>query len=174
MTRYGDASSSQRTGEWNQGQAEGSRAAAQRGSGAPHPTCRSFHAGKMKKEAEGLQYNKDLVVDIETSTQQAPRALVHSREWLKIMNGECKQLVHRSCAARARACARDPARCCQDSVPRAVVAAGEPVQINPSIGDGYKVMTFDEWSANWKRNDDFPDCLCCGSKNTKEHHFVQI
>merc|ERR1711934_1138770 len=34
-------------------------------------------------------------------------------------------------------------------------------------------MTVDEWSARWKRNDDFPDCLACGSLNTKEHHFIQ-
>lgn len=24
-----------------------------------------------------------------------------------------------------------------------------------------------------QRNDDFPECLCCGSTRTKEHHFVQ-
>lgn len=35
-------------------------------------------------------------------------------------------------------------------------------------------MTFEEWSRNWKRNDDLPDCGCCGSKNTKEHHFIQV
>lgn len=34
-------------------------------------------------------------------------------------------------------------------------------------------MTVDEWSARWKRNDDFPDCLECGGKKTKEHHFTQ-
>merc|ERR1712241_1194877 len=36
-----------------------------------------------------------------------------------------------------------------------------------------KIMTVDEWSARWKRNEDFPDCLACGSLNTKEHHFIQ-
>lgn len=51
---------------------------------------------------------------------------------------------------------------------------GDPVEINPSIGYGYKIMTIDEWSSRWKRNDDFPDCLNCGSKNTKEHHFTQV
>ena len=50
---------------------------------------------------------------------------------------------------------------------------GDPVEINPSIGHGLKIMTIDEWTARWKRNDDFPDCLACGSKNTKEHHFNQ-
>lgn len=55
----------------------------------------------------------------------------------------------------------------------AKVIAGEPVEINPSIGHGFKVMTVDEYTALWKRNDDFPDCLACGGMNTKEHHFVQ-
>ena len=50
---------------------------------------------------------------------------------------------------------------------------GDPVEINPSIGYGYKIMSVDEWSSRWKRNDDFPECLSCGSKNTKEHHFTQ-
>merc|ERR1711934_131372 len=50
---------------------------------------------------------------------------------------------------------------------------GDPVEINPSVGHGLKIMTVDEWSARWKRNDDFPDCLACGSLNTKEHHFIQ-
>lgn len=53
------------------------------------------------------------------------------------------------------------------------VMAGEPVEINPSIGHGLKVMAVEEYTALWKRNDDFPDCLACGSLNTKEHHFVQ-
>ncbi|GMH40985.1 hypothetical protein BSKO_08895 [Bryopsis sp. KO-2023] len=53
------------------------------------------------------------------------------------------------------------------------VMEGDPVEINPSIGQGYRVMTVDEWSARWKRNDDFPECLSCGSKSTKEHHFTQ-
>merc|ERR1712017_52476 len=50
---------------------------------------------------------------------------------------------------------------------------GDPVEINPSVGHGLKIMTVDEWSCRWKRNDDFPDCLACGSLNTKEHHFIQ-
>ncbi|KAK9812882.1 hypothetical protein WJX72_005182 [[Myrmecia] bisecta] len=55
----------------------------------------------------------------------------------------------------------------------AKIMQGVPVEINPSIGHGYKIMSVDEWSARWKRNDDFPDCLACSSKNTKEHHFTQ-
>ncbi len=35
-------------------------------------------------------------------------------------------------------------------------------------------MTVDEWSARWKRNDDFKECLSCSSTNTKEHHFTQV
>ena len=54
------------------------------------------------------------------------------------------------------------------------VMNGDPVEINPSVGHGYKIMTVDEWAGRWKRNDDFPDCLNCGSKSTKEHHFTQV
>ena len=35
-------------------------------------------------------------------------------------------------------------------------------------------MTVNEWSARWKRNDDFTDCLHCSGQNTKEHHFTQV
>ena len=55
----------------------------------------------------------------------------------------------------------------------AKVMAGEPVEINPSVGHGFKIMTVDEWSARWKPNEAFPECLQCGGKNTKEHHFTQ-
>lgn len=82
------------------------------------------------------QYYEDLKADIVTFVGENPKALVHSREWQKIMNGD-------------------------------------PVEINPSVGHGMKIMTVDEWSSRWKRNDDLPDCLNCGSKNTKEHHFNQ-
>lgn len=54
------------------------------------------------------------------------------------------------------------------------VQTGEPVEINPSIGHGFKIMPVSEWSHRWKRNDDFPDCLHCKSTNTKEHHFTQV
>lgn len=50
---------------------------------------------------------------------------------------------------------------------------GEPVEINPSVGFGYRIMTVEEWSARWKPNEAFLECLNCGSKNTKEHHFTQ-
>jgi hypothetical protein len=53
------------------------------------------------------------------------------------------------------------------------VMNGEPVEINPSIGSGMRIMTVDEWASRWKRNDDIPDCLACGSTNTKEHYFKQ-
>ncbi|CAK0783986.1 hypothetical protein CVIRNUC_007189 [Coccomyxa viridis] len=53
------------------------------------------------------------------------------------------------------------------------IMTGEPVEINPSIGHGFKIMPVSEWSARWKRNDDFPDCLQCKGTNTKEHHFTQ-
>ena len=54
------------------------------------------------------------------------------------------------------------------------IMEGEPVEINPTVGHGFKIMTVDEWAKRWKRNDDFPECLSCGSKNTKEHHFTQV
>lgn len=52
--------------------------------------------------------------------------------------------------------------------------AGEPVEINPSVGAGFKVMSVAEWAARWKRSEEFPDCLACGSSNTKEHAFTQV
>lgn len=42
------------------------------------------------------------------------------------------------------------------------------------VGHGYRVMTVEEWSARWKKNEAWPECLQCGSKNTKEHHFTQV
>lgn len=27
---------------------------------------------------------------------------------------------------------------------------GEPVEINPSVGHGFKIMTVDEWTSRWK------------------------
>lgn len=53
------------------------------------------------------------------------------------------------------------------------VMDGDPVEINPSVGQGYRVMTVDEWANRWKPNTDFQDCLHCSGKNTKEHHFMQ-
>lgn len=51
--------------------------------------------------------------------------------------------------------------------------AGEPVEINPSVGSGFRVMSVDEWTARFKRSEEFPDCLGCGSTATKEHAFTQ-
>ncbi|CAG9461483.1 unnamed protein product [Pedinophyceae sp. YPF-701] len=53
------------------------------------------------------------------------------------------------------------------------VMEGLPVEINPSVGDGYKIMSVEEWSKLWKRNDDLAECANCGSTRTKEHHFMQ-
>ena len=53
------------------------------------------------------------------------------------------------------------------------IMRGDPVEINPSVGSGLKIMTVDEWTSRWKRNDRFPECLACGSTATKEHHFMQ-
>lgn len=51
---------------------------------------------------------------------------------------------------------------------------GDPVEIPPSYGNGYRVMTINEWARDWKTNPDFKECAACGSINTKEHHFVQV
>jgi hypothetical protein len=53
------------------------------------------------------------------------------------------------------------------------IMTGDPVEINPSVGSGLKIMTVDEWTSRWKRNERFPDCLACGGAATKEHHFMQ-
>lgn len=42
----------------------------------------------MTKREKPAKYNEDLKGDVEISTQQAPRAVVHATEWRKIMNGE--------------------------------------------------------------------------------------
>jgi hypothetical protein len=54
--------------------------------------------------ADPLAYNTNLRADIKSSVGDDPKARVHSREWVKIMNGD-------------------------------------PVEINPSVGFGYKVQT---------------------------------
>jgi hypothetical protein len=56
----------------------------------------------------------------------------------------------------------------------AQVMAGDPVEINPSTGNGYRVMSVDEWAARFKRSEEFPDCLACGGTHTKEHAFTQV
>ena len=33
------------------------------------------------------------------------------------------------------------------------IMSGDPVEINPSVGSGLKIMTVDEWTSRWKRND---------------------
>ena len=53
--------------------------------------------------AEPLAYNTNLRADIRSSVGDDPKARVHSREWVKVMNGD-------------------------------------PVEINPSVGFGYKVQ----------------------------------
>ncbi|KAG7674457.1 hypothetical protein Ndes2526B_g05186 [Nannochloris sp. 'desiccata'] len=55
----------------------------------------------------------------------------------------------------------------------AKIMRGDPVEINPSVGHGFKIMTVEEWAARWKKNEAFPECLNCGSTNTKEHAFTQ-
>ncbi|WIA11099.1 hypothetical protein OEZ85_011244 [Tetradesmus obliquus] len=55
----------------------------------------------------------------------------------------------------------------------AKVLAGSPVEINPSLGSGFKVMDVNEWAGRWKTSAEFPQCLACGGSNTKEHAFTQ-
>ena len=75
---------------------------------------------------------------------------------------------------------------------------GDPVEINPSVGSGYKrahnmhlsalctqamvlncvrsicrIMTVEEWASLFKSNEEFPTCLACRSTNTKEFWFLQ-
>lgn len=53
--------------------------------------------------AEPLAYNTNLDADMKTVAGENPKARVHSREWVKVLNGD-------------------------------------PVEINPSVGFGYKVQ----------------------------------
>lgn len=73
------------------------------------------------------------------------------------------------CPAQAR-CHSTPGA----PAPVVQVVAGDAVEINPSVGQGFRVMSVHEWAARWKRNDDFPACLRCGGSNTKEHYFTQV
>jgi hypothetical protein len=75
-----------------------------------------------------------------------------------------------------------------------MVLAGDPVEINPSVGEGRRVVSVGEWAARWRRNGDTTTeaaaaeaaaaaagggavpvgvalgrCLACGSDDTKEH-----
>eukprot|EP00775_Hariotina_reticulata_P006625 gene6625-6853_t len=53
------------------------------------------------------------------------------------------------------------------------VIHGDPVEINPSVGEGFKVMSVEEWADRWKNSNEYPTCLACSSSNTKEHAFTQ-
>ncbi|KAF8068161.1 EP0 [Scenedesmus sp. PABB004] len=86
----------------------------------------------------------ELGLPIRESVGDAPMVAVHRVEWAK---------------ARPRSCA--------------AVLAGEPVEINPSVGAGYAVMSADEWAARFRRSAEFPECLACGGANTREHAFSQ-
>ena len=80
------------------------------------------------------KYNEHLSGPLITAVSVgAPKARVHSTEWAKVMAG-----------ARPRGtCA---VRCASTDT-----SAGEPVEINPSVGAGYKVMTVAEYTSRWKR-----------------------
>jgi len=60
------------------------------------------------------------------------------------------------------------------AAPPPQVMSGDPVEINPSTGNGYRVMSVEEWSARFRRSEEFPECLACGGSNTKEHAFTQV
>lgn len=128
-----------------------------------------------------------------------PQVKVHSTEWRKVMAGEpveinpsvsswlrscfylqqLSPLVAAECGPFNTACAHTTweGHLCRYS--RALLqaspsAAACNARQCTQVGHGYKVMTVDEWSARWKTNEAFPECLQCGSKNTKEHHFMQV
>lgn len=84
-----------------------------------------------------------------------PKMWVHSVEWKKVLAG-------------------DPGTwTAQETLPLPSHPTPRAVEIYPNDGYGMKVMTVDEWTSNWKRNGDLPDCLVCGSLRTREHHFLQ-
>jgi hypothetical protein len=112
-------------------------------------------------------YADDLKTDIYTDVNANPKALVHATEWRKIMNGTT--LDEEACARPSSTTTTFATGRLTDRLAR----AGDPVEINPSVGAGMKIMTVDEWISRWKPKERFPDCLSCGSTNTKEHHFSQ-
>ncbi|EFJ48586.1 hypothetical protein VOLCADRAFT_90712 [Volvox carteri f. nagariensis] len=115
--------------------------------------------------AKVLKYCSDLEGPIQTAVSREPRAPVHRVEWRK-----CWQ-PRRLGGSTGTELIRGG----WEGAQRKGVMSGDPVEINPSIGSGYKVMSVGEWSSRWKRNDDFPACLAeeCGSSDTREHYFTQ-
>lgn len=117
------------------------------------------------------KYNEDLRAPLQTAVSDSPKVKVHRVEWAKVRHaGEWAGCRPRAAAA---ALARTPRPfICAHA--HTQVMAGDPVEINPSTGSGYRVMSVDEWSARFRRSEEFPACLACESSNTKEHAFTQV
>ena len=107
-----------------------------------------------------LKYCESLRAEVFTAvTTGGPKAFVHRSEWAKVMAGaRCHVSSARLRGKRARR--RTPgggaSRQAKCETGRAAEAAGgaragEPVEINPSIGNGFKVMTVQEYVSKWKR-----------------------
>ena len=121
----------------------------------------------------------NLRAEVETSVDSKPMVKVHAKEWEKVRR-ETEPPRRRAAetpSGRATTDTRRPRRprLTRTTHPSPQIMQGKPVEINPSIGHGFKIMSVDEWAARWKHNDDpvFADCLNCGGKNTKEHAFTQ-
>ncbi|KAL4855996.1 hypothetical protein ACK3TF_003441 [Chlorella vulgaris] len=102
----------------------------------------------------------NLRAPIVTKVADKPTVRVHSVEWRKIMAGEPVEINPSAREASGQA--------------RNLAATKHAAPLSRAqVGHGYRVMSVDEWSARWKPNEAWPECLQCGSKNSKEHHFTQ-
>ena len=121
----------------------------------------------------------NLRAEVETSVDSKPMVKVHAKEWEKVRR-ETEPPRRRAAETPSGRATTDTrltrlTRLTRTTHPSPQIMQGKPVEINPSIGHGFKIMSVDEWAARWKHNDDpvFADCLNCGGKNTKEHAFTQ-
>jgi hypothetical protein len=118
------------------------------------------------------QYHTNLRAPIATAVGRGPRAPVHAAEIAKV--GRCVFCFF--CLGEALRCVFAPPlqkhnlkhNIAQIKQKQFKVRAGLPVEINPSVGDGFKVMSWAEYFGRFKTSPEFPECLACGGGNTKE------
>ena len=134
------------------------------------------------------QYHTDLRAPIKTAVGPDPHVKMHRAEiekvhpaggahlrWRRLFAGEQTVLVPAAPPARAARSVTQPHPAPpQTPWTRPQVRAGLPVEINPSVGSGYKVMDWTEYFGRFKASPEFPECLACGGANTKEHYFTQV
>jgi hypothetical protein len=124
------------------------------------------------------KYNEDLRAPLQTAVGDSPKVKVHRVEWAKVRQqgsgfaglaaaGSWAQtLLHQRLVCCCRVSPGDPAvapPCLHllvcTHVCHTQVMAGDPVEINPSTGSGFRVMSVDEWAARFRWGFDFKPLL---------------